>query len=711
MNDIIKSPDTSNNDSSVINSSNTSSEWISANKSPLSESCNNTASSPSSSGSEDYNETSLMLSTATSEILSSNVKSYFGAIVRHHQTQNQEQQHQLTNNLLFSEDDYYSDLDSAKIFNSPQTTILTSLSNQTTPSPFVMQVRTQNTNQTNIDCSNQRNHIESSEESEIEMNIKIESRLAGEPNKKPEAKSPFVKRTAIIEVRPEYSTAAMISLNSPPMSASPSSSSASSVIDETEIIKRQQYTPPGMIQPEKEQKQQSMVTINLVRRDSGSQHPMFPALGENELNEQHVNFMVKRTGEIIEKNGVYFSHDGSVRGYPGIVKKFAQSRTLKEIFTKQQELEKQRETLVEDQERQLKHQKLEKQRLNSEKVEKLPPTQNIFNANKSKIITTPAAVAFKTKNLTTIRKYTSEAQLNSSGKSSLDDELSRKLETRRQAIQSQLESASKNPNSTDTTFNPSIVTLTPSFNSNVTILSNKQEEPGKQAQKPGATTFNLKPVQQPEMMIVSKPVVNNSKNRLSIDVAPPLMTHAAALQPKPLAKPPVSSSFVMSAKSKIDNVYNNRNSLLNELKSVVPMIGAVDDDASSNDPHEQLHSPPLPPPPPMSQLEFQEQSFQSSATVAPPPPPPPPMAVEAPTTVNSTFNCFRLKQTDLLGQQPYKPQSGNNVIKPVVAPKNFSANTKNSLNSRNQVVDMRNDLLQSIKSFQFSSLKRASNPV
>ncbi len=650
----------------------------------------------------------------------------------------------INNHSLVSEDDYYSDLDSAKLFNSPPATTLSSyMSNPAdTPSPCIADMpdaatriayndendesseesKSQQLLKSLIDINNNRKShqqaTESSEESEIEMNIKIEIRLAATTNtKKPEVKSPFVKRTAIIEVRPEYSTAAMISLNSPPMSASPSSSSASSVIDETEIFKKQQHNhqPPD-------------VSVSLVRRDSATAtatHPVFPALGENELNEQHVNFMVKRTGDIIEKNGVYFSHDGSVRGYPGVVRKFAQSSSLKEIFNKQQELERQQETLVEDQERQL---MLEK-KLNVEKFERIQQAAAQNNKVKNTFTTTttptktrtvqvaatppqPADTTSKSsgKNFTSIRKYTSDAQLSSSGKTSLDDELSRKLQTRRQLIQSQLDSAENNQNPTNNTTTPSINKLNSSFNSSVTIIPNKPSEVVVENKKAQKQLFQLKPSQS-EMIIVNKSAaennINNSNsNKLSIDVAPPLSI--APTPPKPLAAKLPAVSFVMSAKSKDSNVYNNRNSLLSELKAVVPMIGAVDEE----NPREQMSSPPLPPPPPMSQFEIQEASSSSLVITPPPPPPLPPMpfSMDSPKTYLSNMNCFKLKQTDLKGQQPYKSPA-TTTFKPVVAPKNFSENARKSLGNRNQVVDTRVSLLESIKSFQFSSLKRASNLV
>ena len=79
-------------------------------------------------------------------------------------------------------------------------------------------------------------------------------------------------------------------------------------------------------------------TLSLLRSPS-SPPPQFPAIGANELSEQHQNYTVVRSGDIIEKNGTYYSNDGTIRGYSGTVKKLANSTTLNEVFVKQRELE------------------------------------------------------------------------------------------------------------------------------------------------------------------------------------------------------------------------------------------------------------------------------------------------------------------------------------------------------------------------------------
>ncbi len=77
----------------------------------------------------------------------------------------------------------------------------------------------------------------------------------------------------------------------------------------------------------------------LSLRSPTSPLPQFPAIASDEVNEQHQGFTVVRTGDIIEKNGTYYSSDGTVRGYSGTVRKIAQSKTLDDVFRKHKELE------------------------------------------------------------------------------------------------------------------------------------------------------------------------------------------------------------------------------------------------------------------------------------------------------------------------------------------------------------------------------------
>lgn len=414
---------------------------------------------------------------------------------------------------------------------------------------------------------------QSSEESELEMNISS--------SETPGTYRLLAKRTAVIETAPEYSSATI-------------------------------FVPPLPCDESTSPKIETQDAVNLSRQNSSNsssssaaQSHHFPAYEEKELNEQHANFMVKRTGEIIEKNGVYFSHDGSVRGYPGIVKKFAQSRTLKEIFVKQQELDTRREQCSSD----------DQEKARSVLPEKKPVMRQF------QTVTTPVANTLKSNNNNNFSAYrrsqptAKEANI----KTELENELSRKLELRRQVISDQMKNA------------------------------DKQEETNKLK-----SSFQTKP----------EDTINNQR----VNHGTTELTTTVLHTPKPSSNHhhvnKSSPSFVMSAKSKLDHHSNSnaRSSLLSELKSVVPLIEPIDSSRQTSTP---------------------------SAPSSPPLPPPPPFLTESPTSTS-----------------PVGPVS---PAKPIVAPKNFSSNAIKSLNSKTQVLNARDNLMESIKSFQFGSLKRATN--
>ena len=176
-----------------------------------------------------------------------------------------------------------------------------------------------------------------------------------------------VKRTAIIEVRPTLMSSSTIqehtisNKNSPndfvvlrqpqqsnrneikDVSSIPSSSSSSlSPQSSSLLLKSLNETKPGLAYIYNYDENNKSKTLSLLRSPS-SPPPQFPAIGANELNEMHQNYTVIRSGDIIEKNGTYYSNDGTIRGYSGTVKKLASSTTLNEVFIKQRELEQQHE--------------------------------------------------------------------------------------------------------------------------------------------------------------------------------------------------------------------------------------------------------------------------------------------------------------------------------------------------------------------------------
>lgn len=171
-----------------------------------------------------------------------------------------------------------------------------------------------------------------------------------------------IKRTAIIEVRPTLVSSITVQdqknvpddfvvlrqqqqqqSNRKSVSSIPSSSSSSlSPQSSTLLLKSLNETKPGMAYIYNYDDNVKSKTLSLLRSPA-SPPPQFPAIGANELNEMHQNYTVIRSGDIIEKNGTYYSNDGTIRGYSGTVKKLANSTTLNEVFIKQRELEQQHE--------------------------------------------------------------------------------------------------------------------------------------------------------------------------------------------------------------------------------------------------------------------------------------------------------------------------------------------------------------------------------
>lgn len=351
------------------------------------------------------------------------------------------------------------------------------------------------------------------------------------------------KQTAVIEVRPEFETSSLIKI-------------ADQSIDE-----------------DKSEAKKPTPRSNLNLKSPVSPPPQFPALNEKDINEQHQNYTVVRHGDIIEKNGIYYSTDGTVRGYSGIVKRLANSQVLKEVFQKQQELEQEHEK---EYQLELQRREMEKQKQNARS------SLGTIVANEKKV----ASNQVKT---VQYRKNTENRPL---AKTTLEDELSKKLESRRQTIANQvnLEVDTSSTQSASSNSSPSIDN------------SSAQNSP------------------QSYFMSQNLHSISQRKN---------------------------SPSFVMSAKvrdsnsslNKInqDNLAQSRNNLFEELKSVV---------SESNERFDKTKS--------LSHL--------------------------------STF----------------QPKSN----RPNVAPKNFNSNTKENIQNKKQILNAREDLMDSIKSFSVASLRK-----
>ena len=192
------------------------------------------------------------------------------------------------------------------------------------------------------------------------------------------------------------------------------------------------------------QQKSSTNSSPLNLRSPTSPPPQFPAIAEDDLNEQHQNYTVVRSGDIREKNGTYYSTDGTVRGYSGTVKKIANSKTLSEIFEKHKELEQQHEReyeleLKQKQQKQEQQQKLVKtQTLGTTTTTTTTSiyTKPTLRSSLGNIIANekraslPSGVGLSSNS--NIFKIANKNLIKQEAK--IDDELSKKLENRRQSI-------------------------------------------------------------------------------------------------------------------------------------------------------------------------------------------------------------------------------------------------------------------------------------
>jgi hypothetical protein len=163
--------------------------------------------------------------------------------------------------------------------------------------------------------------------------------------------------------------------------------------------------------------------------------PQFPAIGEDEINELHPNYTVKRTGEIIEKNGTYYSSDGTIRGYSGTVKKIANSKCLADVLIKQQELEQKHEREYENM--------LQKQKQNHLVAEKkLYASTNSLLSSSSSSSSPPPPPPPMSSSQTTNNQQQKKEKNTSNGESEYDDE--RKSAQPNALANSNLSNANKN---------------------------------------------------------------------------------------------------------------------------------------------------------------------------------------------------------------------------------------------------------------------------
>jgi hypothetical protein len=328
----------------------------------------------------------------------------------------------------------------------------------------------------------------------------------------------------------------------------------------------------------------------------------FPAIAETQKQEQHPNYTVQRTGDIIEKNGTYYSNDGTVRGYSGTVKKMANSSSLNEILiNKQKEIENN-----EEEKKTIDQKPFEYQIKHNSKT--LQPTNSSLSSNSN---------IFKTGNLkspTFDNKLIKHNKDNIKNDSGISDELSKKLENRRRSI--------GEGSIMQTTSDQSLIV---DINNNTSldepISSSAASTVGSISSTSGASSVST----HSNELLAKKTTSNYSKSN----------SYTFKMIPK-LPRDENNSSYV------------KRMTLFNELKSVVPL---------------------------------KEPELELNNKVSSPPPPPPP-------------------------QQQQQQQQG-----PVVSEKNFSTNAKKSINSINRIMDQRDNLLDSIKLFSVSNLKKTNRDI
>lgn len=170
----------------------------------------------------------------------------------------------------------------------------------------------------------EQNHQDGVEEDEL-------NKLPPPPPPPPPIDSMPKKRTAIIEVRPEYMKSSLIRISTIEQAEATSGQSIEMSCMETVSSSSNRSFHLHRDNEDVVKNSPRVSVSNRGQSSSPPPLPHFPAIGENEMSETHANYVVVRSGDIIEKNGIYYSSDGTIRGYSGTVKKMAGSKTLNEV--------------------------------------------------------------------------------------------------------------------------------------------------------------------------------------------------------------------------------------------------------------------------------------------------------------------------------------------------------------------------------------------
>jgi len=561
----------------------------------------------------------------------------------------------------FSEDDF-SDLESIKTTNSPSLP-----------------------NTSSIKLSRYQQYLNKYEDFTLNQSIKsTEKRNDLNNNDLNEKKNDVVKiitkRTVQTEQRPEYSTSLL-----------------SYITKEDEQLNR----PISLLKeniPLKLNKEEDIIKQQQAQfiRSPSSPMPQFPAIGENEMNEQHQNYTVVRSGDIIEKNGTYYSTDGTIRGYSGTVKKIANSKTLNEIFTKQQELEQKHERdyqlelelkQKQDDELQKRMNSLDRKQIFSghiahtkrqslpqppspQLITSVPPYTAKGRSSINNIITNEKINSLKSNTLSHYSNvFKQQTSLN-------DNELSKKLEERanklaqvihnKQPLRIDTNLPTSNSNSTVSSLSSSNSYTTTNNNNNnnnntassiSTQASSSSSSSSPQLNRTGYTKiYDLK---NETMKLTEQPHSTSSSSSSMSTFSYELMTSKPfQANPKPYSSVK-TGSLNNNKKQQQPASIDYHTMLLNEIKKVVPLVQDINNNNKINDSS--------------SLIKVADPVVVKTNQMQPPPPPANPPSVKSP---------------------------------PIVAPKNFSNDALKSINKKNQVINNRDNLLDSIKTFSVSSLRR-----
>ena len=386
---------------------------------------------------------------------------------------------------------------------------------------------------------------------------------------------------------------------------------------------------------------------------------------------EHSSYKVIRPSDVYEKDGAFYSHDGTIRGYLGTVKKIATSKTLSEIFLHNNKDNETTET---------------QKSIQSVKVTQSPPTPSspqilksissqsasLTPNQKPKLAqeTPPPSPQISTTKLTdkTIEEKTSRnssynlihtstgnhdyKQFNANSKP-LKTSLATILASEKKTGNVHINSNNNSTNIVKSNLTSSSLTNIPAniatIPAKLTTSADKQEI----IKKSSATIENI------ENTIVKTNINlshlhNNNTN-----------THHHQPQQK------MSPSFVMSAKNKSNINTNNKNSVLLGTTSGPKETLVID---IKNEDKKSINSDnifPSPPPPelyltlPLQQQQQQDQISPNNLTFPPPPPPP-------------------------------------------IAPKNISLKSINNKTALVTAYENRSNLLDAIKNYKATNLRKAN---